>query len=348
MSFEQQSKADVLVRLKADLATTTNGQSTVEGAFNSDILTANSIEFEQAYNEMNLMMEASFAGTSWGQYLTMRAAEFGVVRKEATAAVVNLKITGTAGSQVIKGSLFSTTEDLRFYTISDSIVGFDGTVTVKAQCGTNGAVGNVAAATINKIPYSIPGIVAVNNDSAATDGYDAETDDELLVRYLLKVRTPATSGNTYHYQQWALSIAGVGQVKILPLWNGNGTVKVIIVDINNATASSTLIQAVADYIETVRPIGATVTVTSPVPLAIDIKADITGSGDIDKIKTSVNEYFKANGFGISYVSIARIGKTLLDSGITDYDNLLINNQADNIALSVDQLPTCGTVTLNVT
>ena len=83
-------------------------------------------------------------------------------------------------------------------------------------------------------------------------------------------------------------------------------------------------------------------------IADAVSFDITGSGDTDKIKAAVNEYFKANGFGISYVSIARIGKTLLDSGITDYDNLLINNQADNIALSVDQLPTCGTVTLNVT
>ena len=94
MSFEQQSTSDVLSRLKTDLSTTNNEASTVEGSFNADMLTANSIEFGQAYNEMNLMMEAAFAGTSWGDYLTMRAAEFGVIRKEATAAVVDLKISG--------------------------------------------------------------------------------------------------------------------------------------------------------------------------------------------------------------------------------------------------------------
>jgi len=347
MSFEQQSASDVLARLKTDLATTDNTATTVEGSFNADILTANSIEFGQTYNEMNLMIEAAFAGTSWGDYLTMRAAEFGVIRKEATAAVVDLKVTGTSGAAIIKGSLFATAEDLRFHTLTDTTVGSAGTVTVKAQCESTGIDGNVAAGRIVKIPYSIPGIAAVTNEAAATDGYSQETDTELLARYLLKVRTPATSGNTYHYQQWALSVAGVGQVKILPLWNGNGTVKVIIVDSNNATASDVLIKAVAGYIETVRPIGATVTVTSPTPLAVNIKADAVGMADIDKIKAAVNEYFKNSGFGLLAISIARIGKILLDSGISDYSNLTINEQAINLVLADSQLPVCGEVVLNV-
>lgn len=346
MSFEQQSASDVLSRLKLDLATTNNTATMVEGSFNGDMLTANSIEFSQAYNEMNLMIEAAFAGSSWGDYLTMRAAEFGVIRKEATAAIVDLRISGTAGASIIKGSLFTTAEDLRFHTLADAVVGSAGTVTVKAQCESTGPAGNVAAGTIAKIPYSIPGVTAVINETAATDGYNQESDADLLARYLLKVRTPATSGNTYHYQQWALSVPGVGQVKVLPLWAGNGTVKVLIVDSDNATASSTLIKAVADYIETVRPIGATVTVSSPAPLEINITATITGPGNADTVKAAVNAYFKNNGFGLAYVSVARIGKILLDSGITDYDNLQINGQADNIALTADQLPVCGTVALN--
>lgn len=346
MSFEQQNTSDVLTRLKKDLATTTNGQSTVEGTFNADMLTANSIEFGQAYNEINLMMEAAFATTAWDEYLTMRAAEFGVIRKSAVSASVALTITGTIGATIPSGSLFATAENLNFYTTVSTVIGAKGTVDILAKCSTAGKTGNVDAQTIVKIPYSIPGVTAVTNVLAATDGYDEETNAELRERYLLKVRTPATSGNTYHYQQWALSVPGVGQVKILPLWNGNGTVKVIIVDSDNATASSNLIQSVSTYIESVRPIGATVTVTSPAPLAINITADITGTGDIAAVKNAVNTYFQANGFSIAYVSIARIGKILLDSGITDYDNLQINGQTENIKLTDDQLPTCGTVVLN--
>ncbi|WP_196598983.1 baseplate J/gp47 family protein [Pectinatus frisingensis] len=101
MSFEQQSTSDVLARLKADLASQTNNQvASVEGSFNADMLTANSIEFGNAYNEMNLMIDAAFAQTAWDNYLTMRAAEFGVIRKEATNALVDLTITGAAGAVV--------------------------------------------------------------------------------------------------------------------------------------------------------------------------------------------------------------------------------------------------------
>ena len=190
---------------------------------------------------------------------------------------------------------------------------------------------------------SIPGINSVTNIAAAHDGYDAETDQELLERYILKVRTPATSGNTYHYKQWALSIDGVGAAKVLPLWAGPGTVKVIITDSNHHTASADLIKAVADYIESVRPIGPTITVTSPVPVTINIKATVTGNINMEAIKNAINTYFSAVS---GSVSLARIGKLLLDSGLSDYDSLTLNDEAKSIKLTDEQLPCLGEVTLN--
>lgn len=127
MAFAMQNKQEILARLKANLAGKLNKQSSVEGTFNSDTLAANSIEFEQAYAEINLMIEASFAHTSWGEYLTMRVAEFGVVRKEATKAIGELFVKGDAGAQIIKGSLFATMQDIKFYNVQDETIGEDGT-----------------------------------------------------------------------------------------------------------------------------------------------------------------------------------------------------------------------------
>lgn len=348
MSFDIQSKADIQTRLKADLATQLNGQSSVEGTFNKDMIAANSIEFEQAYAEMNLIIEASYAHTSWGIYLTMRAAEFGVIRKESTKAIGKLKVTGEAGAKIIKGSLFATAQDVKFYSKVDEKIGSDGTVIIDIEAGTAGTVGVVEAGTIINIPMSIPNVVGCMNEAATYDGFDEETDKELLERYFLKVRTPATSGNEYHYTSWVLSVAGVGQAKPISCWNGNGTVKVIILNSNGVTASSELIQKVADYIETVRPIGATVTITSPAPKLINITANIKGAFDIDAIKTAVNTYFKTVGFDMTYVSIAQIGKILLDTKtITDYDNLKLNNSTDKISISNEELAVCGSVSLNV-
>jgi len=348
MSFEMKSESDILTALKADLATVSNGQSTVEGSFNSDMLTANAVEFEQAYAEMQQMIQANFATTSWGDYLTSRASEYGVVRKEATAATGIINIMGTAGSTIIQGSLFATNQGVDFYTTAFATIGADGTASINIQCSASGTVGNVAAGLITKIPMSIPGVTSCTNATACQNGFDEETDAELLARYLLKVRTPATSGNKYHYQQWALSVAGIGQAKVLPLWNGNGSIKVIIVDSNNATANATLIQNVADYIETVRPIGATVTVTSPAPYPIDIYAEIIGVADTDTVKTAINNYFNAYGFTQTYISFAQIGKILLDTAIIkDYKNLIVCGGTGNVPITEDQIPICGTVKLNV-
>lgn len=44
----------------------------VEGGFAWDTLSANAKEFEKAYAEMALIIEASFPQTSWGDWLTKR------------------------------------------------------------------------------------------------------------------------------------------------------------------------------------------------------------------------------------------------------------------------------------
>ena len=49
--------------------------------------------------------------------------------------------------------------------------------------------------------------------------------------------------------------------KVIPLWNGAGTVKIVIVDADNRPADSELISKVKEHIEENRPIGAEVTVS---------------------------------------------------------------------------------------
>lgn len=224
-----------------------------------------------------------------------------------------------------------------------------GMVDIKAQSQDTGIGCNVDAETIIKIPMSIYGVSAVTNKNSAYDGFDEETDEELLERLLFKVRQPATSGNKNHYIIWATNVEGVGGVKVLPLWNGNGTVKVIITNAENEIATEDLIAKVQNYIDEQRPIGATVTVVSPKPLNIDIGLKVTkGSGNPNEIKNVVNDFFKTTAFEREYVSYAQVGKVILEktaTGVQDYSDLTLNNKAENIALTDEQLPTVGQVYL---
>ena len=350
MSFEPQARIDILNRLLQNYKNMqVNPAESVEGTFSFDNLSANSVEFEKAYAEMALMMEAAFPQTSWGQYLDNLAEELGgLERRKATSAIVDLTIGGTAGTNVQAGALFATESGIQFATNELVILDETGSGTVKASAVVPGTDGNVSAETIVKIPVSIYGVTSVTNPAEATDGYDEETDSELLNRLLFKLRNPVTSGNVNHYIEWASSVSGVGSVYVKPLWNGAGTVKVIIVNNKNDKASDELINTVKTYIDSVRPIGADVTVTTPDYTEITVKANIAVSdGYIDTVKDvltqALDKYF--NWVGIQgTVSIAKVGKVMLDTGaITDYESLTLNGDNKNISMDTGHLPRLGSL-----
>lgn len=349
--FEMETKKNILERLK-NYYTEVAGDKVnlVEGGFVWDILSSNSKEFEKAYAEMDLGIEAAFPQTSWGPWLTMKSEEHGVIRREATNSSVILTITGQAGITVPEGSLFSTNDGKNFLSIESKKIEDNGTVDIKAQSQDTGENYNVDANTITKIPVSIYGVSAVNNQNPAYDGFDEEDDETLLKRLLFKVRMPATSGNNYHYMTLATEVAGVGEVSVIDLWNGNGTVKVIITDANNNIASADLIEKVQTYIEAQRIIGATVTVVSVTELKLNITLKVTkGTANIEGIKNAINNYFKESVFKTEYVSYAQIGSIILQNatttGVLDYADLRINDDIENIPLTSEQLPVVSEVSL---
>ena len=88
--FEAETRSAILERLKKYYAEFKGTDvSAVEGTFSFDTLAANAKEFEKAYAEMDLMMDAAFPQTSWGVYLDRLADELsGLSRRAATPAVV--------------------------------------------------------------------------------------------------------------------------------------------------------------------------------------------------------------------------------------------------------------------
>lgn len=360
--FEAQTRAEIISRLKKYYeAHKTGDASAVEGTFTFDTFAANAVEFARAYAEMELIVDAAFPQTSWGKYLDYLAEELaGLDRKAATPAKVVLQIAGTGGATVPAGSLFATAGKINFLSDESITIPETGIAEVKATAQLAGTSGNVAAGAIKKIPISIFGVSTVTNKQEAEGGYDEETDDDLLGRILFAVRQPATSGNVYHYILWATSVSGVGAVKVMPLWSGNGTVKVIVVDTDKENPSEELLKAVKTKIAENAPIGATVTVTAPSVVKIDISLKVTsGKGNTDALKSVIDSYFKDSVFSTDYtnienlnqkmtVSLAQIGKIILEkaeeTGVYDYSDLKLNQGTDNVIVSADGMPKVGTVT----
>lgn len=318
--YEAREQDAILKELQTE---STTEATKIEGTFEYDMLATNSIEFAKTEVELEQLYKAAFADTSWGEYLTMIAGEFGVVRRAAVKATGMVTVTGKG--TVPAGSIFTTSAGTKFLTTEEATV--SGSADIPVEASEAGEDGNVKADTITSIPMSIPGISAVTNAEATSGGYDEEDDETLLTRYLERVRLPATSGNKYEYYEWAKSVSGVGDARVLPLWNGNGTVKVLIVDADMQVAPASLIQKVADYIETVRPIGATVTVTSPTPIPVTITVKVSGMLDKEQYIKDVNAFIGKKGMNLRALSYARCIDILMNqSSVSDCADLLLNGQ----------------------
>lgn len=328
--YEAREQEDILAELQSESETSA---TKIEGTFEYDMLASNSIEFAKTEVELEQLYKACFADTSWGEYLTMIAEQYGVLRRAATKATGTITLTGKG--IVPTGSLFTTAAGTKFQTLEYRNV--NGTADVPVEAVNSGEAGDVKENTITVIPMSIPGITAVTNAEATSGGYDEEDDEDLLKRYLEKVRLPATSGNKYEYYEWAKSVAGVGDARVIPIWNGPGTVKVIIVDANMQVAPASLIKAVADYIETVRPIGATVTVVSPTPVPVKITAKVSGTLDKERYLRDVNAYIAKKGMDLRSLSYARCIDILLNqSTVADCSDVRLNGK-ELIKCSADEM-----------
>lgn len=304
-------------------------------------------------------LNQAFAGTADIEHLKVMAYEDrGILYKDATFSTGIVSVTGTPNAKVNLGDLFA--NDLLQYAATETkILDSTGMANVNIQCVTAGSVGNTPIGSIRRFPKSLQGINTVTNKAALDNGYDEEGRDSLLKRYYLEIREPATSGNVNHYKQWTLSVEGVGDVKVKPLWNGNGTVKVVIIDSNRGVASQELITKTYNYIETQRPIGASVTVVSATELVINISAKVTIRADYtqqqvkESITKNIQQYFVETSFIENTIYYAKVGAIILNTeGVQnlDYSQFKLNNATQDITL-VDtnqetQIAKLGTLTLS--
>lgn len=343
------TKEIIQARLLGNIADT---YDKTEGSFFYDAEKPVAIELESAYAEQEAITDKGFVETAEGSFLDLKVGEQGITRKAATSATATLIVTGTVGASVTVGDLFSS-DTANYEATATKVIDETGTVNISVECQTPGAIGNVPIGAIKYFPVTIAGLNTVINELAVEDGYAGETDAELRIRFYEKARTPATSGNKYHYRNWVKEVAGVGDAKVFPIWNGAGTVKVVIIDSNKTGAEAGLVAIVQTYIDDVRPIGATVTVASAIELPININVTVTRDAvnyTLPQVKAAIESnmtnYLKEIAFIDGYLSYAKVGSLILDtSGVLDYSVLSVNNGTSNVTIAATSVVVLGVVTV---
>ncbi|CAM5203760.1 baseplate J/gp47 family protein [Bacillus licheniformis] len=305
-------------------------------------------ELAQSYIWLNTVLELVFADTAQGEFLDRRATEAGLERQPATKAVRAAKFT--KGVNIPVGSRFFI-DNLYFKYTRDGYL----------ECETAGEAGNT---NLDGRPLlsldTIPGLDSAVMGKLLVPGKEEETDEELYARYSVRVRREAVSANKMHYKQWAEEVDGVGRAKVFPLWDGDGTVKIVITNAKMEPASETLVHKVKDYIdpepgkgEGQAPIGATVTVESAVYKKVDIEVAVVPEPDYSiedvqkEIENKVKSFFKEIAFTESIVRLSKINNIVFNAeSVSDYADVKINGDTKNLELKDEDIPKLGTVKIH--
>ena len=325
-----------------------------QGSIIYNALAPAALELANAYIELGNAIKQSFADTSTEEFLTMRCAERGIYRKDATQAIRKAEFN----KDIAIGDRFGI-DGIAF----ECIELLSGNM-AKLKCEQYGEVGNTVYGTLLPLSY-VEGLTVAELTDVLIPGEDIETDEELRKRYFENLESEAFGGNIADYKVKVNAINGVGGVKVYPVWNGGGTVKLVIIDSSYNKPSTELVNTVQTAVDPVSssgeglgiaPIGHTVTVAAVDEVVVNIVSTITfvtgyvWSDVSTYIEQVINDYFKALKETWSseenlVVRISQIESAVLKiTGVLDIAGTTLNNQSTNLILTDNQIPKLGTVT----
>jgi len=326
-----------------------------EGAIIYDALAPAAVELQNAYINMDMVVDEGFANTASYAYLIKRAAEKGIYPNEATFAVRKGVFTPST-LEIDMGERFNL-DDLNYYVkekVSDGVY--------KLVCENAGIRGNQAFGELIPMDY-IEGLETAVLSDVLIPGEDEENVEVFRNRYFSSFSSVAFGGNAADYIEKVSSLDGVGGVKVFPTWNGGGTVKLVVISSDYAIPSSDLIQTVQLAIDPqnypgegkgIAPIGHTVTVFGVTGVTINITATLTYKTGFtyDNVKTTIQSVIDDYYLSLKeqwqnettlVIRISQIETKLLSiDGILDVSDVTINTLAKNLELSQTQIPIRGT------
>lgn len=327
-----------------------------EGSIIWDALAPAAIEFENLYNELDFILRNSFGSTADREYLILRALERDVHIEEATQSIVKCRFN----IPIFNGARFNY-EKLNF-TVFEFLEEKKGLYFYKARCESLGTVGNLPNVSLTPIDH-IPGLNLAEIVDVITPGEDEEDTEVFRQRYFDSIKRQDYGGNIEDYKRKVKAIPGVYGVKVYPVWNGGGTVKLVIQNTELKTPTADMVKDVQELIDPVRnqgkgigiaPIGHVVTVEGVRTKKVNINVSTTMESGIDyssissEVKAKIENYFLslAKVWDKKENLIVRVSQ--IEARILEIEGVLdvvvkIENKEENLNLDKDENPILGVI-----
>lgn len=348
--YENLTYEDILARL---LERVPDNLDRREGSVIYDALAPCAMELRLMYSAIDEALEDSFADTASREFLIRRAAERGLFPKSAACAELRA-VCVPEEAEIPEGTRFSL--DGVYFAVAGKT---DGGYRIK--CETAGRVGNSFSGAMLPVDY-VPGLVSFSAVELLIPGEDEEDTEAFRARYLGSFDSHAFGGNVADYIEKTGAIAGVGAVKVTPVWKGGGTVELTILDSEFEAAGAELIARVQELIdpaegsgEGLAPIGHAVTVDAPrvVPIDVEMRLDFDEGYGFANLKSEIERVISEllldfrkswsarNGGSIR---ISQLESRLMSvKGIIDISGTKICGAASNFELGRLEIPVLGVI-----
>jgi len=343
--------------LEEVLANAPAGVDIRQGSIFYDAVAATCYKIAQYYADLSTSFDLVFLATAVDEYLDQKGAEYGLYRSNATAAKYEYLYSGArpgAGERFFAGGLY-----FLLRVLSNGVYALEAETLGQAS---NDILEGTAAIPVN----NIGGLLSSTFGKLIEPGVDIESDDDYRQRIREKTAGSAENGNRQHYKTWCEEVAGVGRARIIPLWNGENTVKGVIIGGDGLPATAAVIEQVQEYIDPggtglgngVASIGAHFTAVPATALTVNVTftADLSSGSTIEMAKAeataAIITYFRDLTWNTPdseeiVVRISNVGALLYAlPSIIDYADLTFNGMAANIEVENTEVAILGEVVVH--
>ena len=355
--YEEMTYDYILADAKAEAG---DGIQKGEGSLVFNALSVLAFELEKLYIEANYILNECFADTADIDGLVRVAANRGLTRKPATNAYVSV----TANTSLPIGWRAS----LKGYNYVVTEVLDDSNHIYKAMCEEAGSGPNELVGNLVPIDY-VDGLTSAIITEVLIPGDDIETQEELYRRYLESFGTESFGGNITAYKGIVNGIDGVGGCKVYPVWDGPGTVKVVVIAADYSVPSSYLIDQIQEALVPTdggtgygyAPIDHDVTVEAVTAVTVNVETTITYTPGYswstigEQITAAIEGYIESIAEAWSQgdartealVYVSRLEAAVLNvTGVTDIQGTTLNGSTTNLHLDSDEIPVMGTLVVH--
>lgn len=354
--YEDQTYEKILERSLARVGADVDKR---EGSLIMNAIAPVSAEHANIYILLDGIISDGYADTASREYLIRRCAERGITPHPATQAVLK----GKFNMEIPIGSRFNL-DELNYKAIEFIESKSEGEALYyyyQMQCETVGTEGNKHFGELSSIEF-------ISNDLEGSlielliPAEDDEDTEILRKKYFASFSSNPFGGNKQDYKDKTNSLDGVGGTVVIPVWDGGGTVKLIIIDSEFSKPTPELIAFVQEAIDPdprgtgtgIAPIGHIVTVVGATEKVINVSCTVillegyTLTPIKAKIQEAIEGYLlemrKVWENGSLIVRISQIENRILSiEGVLDVLNTKINGSTENLPLNVEEIPVIGKV-----